>query len=67
MSKKKLVKDKNNKPKVVKVIRPSVLGGLGAIALSGVLVAGCICGYKNVNENIKSIKSDFVNNNIEYR
>lgn len=67
MSKKKLVKDKNNKPKVVKVIRPSVLGGLGAIALSGVLVAGCICGYKNANENIKSIKSDFVNNNIEYR
>ena len=67
MSKKKLVKDKENNPKVVKVIRPSVALGLGVIAVMGAVFAGSVCGNINAKNDMQNITKDFANNNIEYR
>lgn len=67
MSKKKLVKDKDNKPKVVKVIRPSVALGLGIMATAGTLFTCGIFGNINAKRDMQNIKSNFINNNIEYR
>lgn len=67
MSKKKLVKDKDNNPKVVKVIRPSVALGIGVIAVTGTIFVSSVCGNINAKNDMQNITKDFANNNIEYR